>query len=251
MSHLYKRWIGFLALATLLVALLPAPALAARPGSSTKYTALGDSIAVGVGATNNYGYVYYFRDFLSRSGSVELRNKALSGIRSTDLLTQLTIDGSARLAVRTAQVVTISIGGNNLLRCASNNYTTLDTACAASGVAAFKSDWPKILSQIRGSIGSKAKLYVMTLYNPYKGNDPNYATADAYIGQINAEIQNSTYRSAYSYKDADIYADFQGQFGGGNWKICAWTHFCEATRDPHPTDGGHDEISRVHEVIYP
>lgn len=242
-----RRLLALLASLVLVIALVPSAAFAA----GTNYAALGDSIAYGYGATNYYGYVYLFRDYLAKSTTVSLQNKAIPGIKSGGLLNQLQVDLLTRSAVKNAQVITISIGGNNLLGCASSNYSVIDTTCAASGVSAFQSDWPKILYQIRTSIGSKAAIYVMTLYNPYMGNEANYAVADPYVKQINGAIQSSTNITTYNYKVADVYTDFLGQNPDGSWKVCSWTHFCEATRDPHPTNAGHQEINLKHQAIYP
>lgn len=219
--------------------------------AGTPYTALGDSIAYGMGATNNYGYVSHFRDHLtSVYGSVALSNRGVPGMTSSDLTTQLAIDYTTRTAVKNAQVLTISIGGNNLLRCASNNYSVIDTTCSANGANTFKNDWPKILDTVRNGLGSNAKLYVLSLYNPYRGDEPNFAMADPYIKQINSVIQNSTTMAKYNYKVADAYTDFSGRFADGSWKVSAWTHFSESTRDPHPTNAGHQELSRLHEAIF-
>ena len=182
-------WPRRLALALgLLLALAPAPASAAR--ATIRYTALGDSIARGMGATAFYGYVDHFRDYLlTRHRAVVLVNAAIPGMASGDLLLQLRTGPVTRAAVKQAQVLTISIGGNNLLPCASDNYETVDTACAAAGVAAFQRDWPQLLAEIREGIGSRAALYAMTLYNPYPGDHPNYAVADHSIEQLNGTIR--------------------------------------------------------------
>jgi lysophospholipase L1-like esterase len=231
-----------------LLLLLPAPALAA---GRIRYTALGDSIAAGYGATNHYGYVDYFDYYLEKlAAQVRLSNDATPGLSSSGLLIELRYYSSIRDNVRAADVVTISIGGNNLLPCASNNYSTLNTLCAEAGVAAFKYDWPRILATIRTDIGARGQLLVLTLYNPYRGDEANYATADTYIKQINATLQNSSYTSTYGYKVADAYTDFQGKLSDGTWKVCTWTHFCEAVRDPHPTDKGHQELARLHQPLY-
>lgn len=80
-----------------------------------QYTALGDSIAVGVGATNNYGYVNYFRDFLETLyPCVDLANKAAVGVTSSKLLNQLKQDVLTRENVKKANVITLSVGGANL-----------------------------------------------------------------------------------------------------------------------------------------
>jgi lysophospholipase L1-like esterase len=175
------------------------------------------------------------------------------GATSADFLQQLKNDlpPGTRRAIRDAQIITIFIGGNNLDRCVSNNFGTIDTACAAQGVADFERDWPLILQEIRTGIGSQAKLYVATQYNPYKGDDPNYATADPYIRGLAAPINDPANQSAYDYKVVDVYADFQGQLPEGTWKVCNWTHFCEDTRDQHPTQAGYEEIARLHAATYP
>ena len=92
-----------------------------------QYTALGNSIAFGVGASFNvndtenhgYGYVYYFRDFLSTIfPCTNLINRAQSGFTSSDLLQQLqNNDPVTREAVKKANLITINIGGNDLLEC--------------------------------------------------------------------------------------------------------------------------------------
>ena len=231
----------------LLLALAPAPASAAR--ATIRYTALGDSIARGMGATAFYGYVDHFRDHLmTRHRAVVLVNAAIPGMTSGDLLLQLRTDPVTRAAVRHAQVLTISIGGNNLLPCAADNYETVDPACGAAGVAAFQRDWPQILAEIRGGIGSRAALYAMTLYNPYPGDHPNYAVADSYVEQLNDTIRDAGYTAGYRYAYAEVHGAFQGQ-AGGTWRVCLWTHFCEAARDPHPIDSGHREIAALHAAL--
>ena len=244
------RRIGLLAAAVAaLLALMPVTAFGA--GGRLRDTALGDSIAAGYGATNRYGYVNYFRDFLlTLAPRVDLSNDAVPGLNSSGLLFELRYSSTVRDDIRRADVLTVSIGGNNLLPCASNNYSTLNTLCAYAGVAAFRYDWPRMLSTIRADIGARASLLVLTLYNPYRGDEANYATADTYIEQINAAIQNASYRSTYNYKVADAHTDFQGKFADGSWKVCSWTHFCEANRDPHPNDSGHRELARLHQAIY-
>jgi lysophospholipase L1-like esterase len=110
------------------------------------YVALGDSIAYGTGATNDYGYVYLHRDFLATNGTtdtadddktINLTNKAIRGIKTSDLLLQLNVDGGVKKAIRSANLVTASIGGNNLPACATDNYSYIDSSCANNGVSQF------------------------------------------------------------------------------------------------------------------
>lgn len=213
------------------------------------YIALGDSIALGKGETNDYGYVNYFRDFLSTlHHNVILTNNAIVGFTSTDLLNQLKQNQDVRDFVEKAEVITISIGGANLLKCF--NGSTIDDECAANGVLSFVHDWPLIMNEIRNSVGSNVRVLVMTVYNPFPGSSLNFDTAENFIQQINYVIKSLGYRSMFDYQVVDVHDDFWGLFPDGTWKVCTWTHFCELPPNPHSTDSGHIEIARLHEVIF-
>ena len=224
-----------------------------------QYTALGNSIAFGEGASfkvndsenHGYGYVYYFRDFLSTIfPCVNLINLAHPGDTSTNLLQRLQTD-LFREAVKKADLLTISIGGNDLLNCVPQPPPTIP-ACLSNAVATFSLNWPLIMREIRKSIRSHAEIFVMTVYDPFNGENPLVKTA---IQNINHVIQAN--RSTFHYKVVDVHADFLGQFTNTTQpKVCTWTHFCETPGppdflpDPHPTDSGHLEIARLHQLAF-
>lgn len=221
-----------------------------------QYTALGNSIAFGEGASFNvndteqhkYGYVYYFRDFLETIFScVTLTNLAESGFTSSDLLDQLQTD-NAREAVEKADLITISIGGGDLLDCIFPIPAPNLEVCLQNTVVNFTQNWPLIMKEIRKSIRSHAEIFVMTVYNPFIVGTPFFITAEPYIQGINAVIKAN--RSTFHYNVVDVHADFLGQFTNTTQpKVCIWTHSCTVV-DPHPTDCGHLEIARLHELAY-
>lgn len=230
---------------------------AADSRAAVSFVALGDSIAFGLGSSTGRGYIYYFRDFVAAvrpDSDVTVSKRAVPGARSQDLLSLLQNDDlpGTRTLVQGADIVTISIGGNNLLRCSSDNYRNFDTGCAMQNTAQFETDWPAILEEIRARIGSRARLYVITLYNPYPGDAAGYAVVDPYVRRINAAIADPGLQAAYNYAVIDVYADFSGKNAQtGAWNVCGYTHFCDPGPDVHPTDAGHAEIARLHESRYP
>lgn len=226
-----------------------------------QYTALGNSIAFGKGASftvndpenHGYGYVYYLRDFLSTIfPCVNLINLANPGDTSTDLLQKLQTD-VFKEAVKKADVITISIGGNDLLNCVRvPQPPPIIAACLSNAVATFAQNWPLIMREIRKSIRSHAEILVMTIYDPFNDENPLVKTA---IQNINNVIKAN--RFTFHYKVVDVHADFLGQFTNTTQsKICLWTHFCEPPvppdflPNPHPTDSGHLEIARLHELTF-
>ncbi|MDR7002165.1 GDSL-type esterase/lipase family protein [Neobacillus niacini] len=227
-----------------------------------QYTALGNSIAFGEGASfhvndtenHGYGYVYYFRDFLSTIfPCVNLSNLAHPGDTSTNLLQKLQTE-VFREAVKKADLITISIGANDLLICLRQPDPTIP-ACLSNAVATFAQNWPLIMREIRKSIRSHAEILVMTVYNPFIGGTPFFMLAEPFIQGINDVIKAN--RFTFHYKVVDVHADFLGQFTNTTQpKVCIWTHSCENPvppnflPNPHPTDCGHLEIARLHEFIY-
>jgi lysophospholipase L1-like esterase len=173
----------------------------------------------------------------------------LKGIKTGDLLFQISVDQKVRRSIKNADIVTISIGGNNLLACASDNYSSIDDVCAGNGVSDFKDDFKQILGIIK-DLNPNAKIKTLNLYNPYKDdpNDPNekalYDQANHYISEINNEMIDQTL--VFDYIIIDVYSNFSGQFDDKTFKVELYTHFFEAKRDPHPTDLGHQTIAELH-----
>jgi lysophospholipase L1-like esterase len=91
------------------------------------YVALGDTIAEGVAASAGNGYAYRLRDDLARTrGRVDLLNFGQGGSTSSDLVAMLAGNREVRAALRSAHLITLSIGGNHLLGCGRDNFATVD-----------------------------------------------------------------------------------------------------------------------------
>ena len=84
------------------------------------YTALGDSIAYGTGGTGDIGYTDLFNDHLVKiHGEGDFHKLAQDGMTSEDLLGILIAPYDmfgVRSAISESDFITISIGGNDLLR---------------------------------------------------------------------------------------------------------------------------------------
>ena len=97
-----------LSLAMLFTLLPPGAALAASPS----YVALGDSITTGYGLAEEETA---FPTTVANNVGATLTNLAADGETSASLLTKLQTDGSVKTAVSDADVITITIGGNDLM----------------------------------------------------------------------------------------------------------------------------------------
>ena len=117
------------------------------------YVALGDSLAVGVGARR--GYVTRYAEHLRNEIGVRVRtiNLGVSGQTSTQLLYSLRHDPAMRKDLRGAEIVTLNIGLNDLGQ-ASGSYEAgicggpQNKACLREAVNKVEQNWEAIVEEI-------------------------------------------------------------------------------------------------------
>ncbi|AFM43339.1 cell wall-binding protein [Desulfosporosinus acidiphilus SJ4] len=238
--------------------------------SSSSFLSLGDSIACGMSAATGSDYSHLFYNHLladSAFSQLTLNNLAVSGDKSSDLLQRLQTPQYIT-AVGNAKVITISIGGDNLLSpviasvCtafgvnpASPNLTADLAAAMAvnpnknailtslanspalrqalqSGVGQFGTDFPQIIAAIK-TLSPQAQIYVLNLYNPFGEQDPLYPVFDPLIRGINQVLSNN---AGLGYRVADVYTKFRNTSGAVAFNLGA------IQLDPHPTTAGHGAI---------
>jgi lysophospholipase L1-like esterase len=117
------------------------------------YVALGDSLAVGVGARR--GYVTRYAEQLRSDTGVRVRtiNRGVSGQTSTQQLYSIRHDPAMRKDLREAEVVTLNIGLNDLGQ-ASGSYEAgmcggpQNKACLREAVDKVEQNWDAIIEEI-------------------------------------------------------------------------------------------------------
>jgi lysophospholipase L1-like esterase len=164
----------------------PDPAPIGRP----LYVALGNSLAVGVGASNPAvtGYVPQLYELLRQRlacqpagrpscRSLALRNLGMGGATSTTLLATQLPEAVAELQARNndrnphddVQVVTIDIGGNDVFGVVSACAAGPTPECAAliqARLQTFAVNFTQILGELRAAAGPDTVIIAMTYYNP-------------------------------------------------------------------------------------
>ncbi len=168
----------------LMVGLGPGPTLAEETSSRGMYLALGDSLAVGVGATEpgQCGYVGLFGQQYGTGGTVEtLTNLGVSGETSFSLIRNGQLEQGLKAIAdpRTdVHIVTLDIGGNDLLvlrmmgPCLLDPEGYLCQELVSKAKGGFAMTYPVILSALRSELAQdpgEEQFLVMTLYNPFGG----------------------------------------------------------------------------------
>ena len=251
----------------------------ASSGGANDMVSIGDSIAYGLGTPAGQGYSDLFYSYLQSQpelAGTRLFNLAKPGAQSSDLLDQLESDSSLTARLEKAHVVTVSVGGNNLLvpviSCVANAYhldptdpkldaklekaigrdmnrditllrvaisETLETELNA-GVAKFKSNWPEIVQKIKTK-APKSQIYVLTVYNPFSQKDLLFSLFDPYVQQINSAI-----KAEGGYTIADIHTCFLQE----STQMPLNFDILQGQVDPHPTQQGHKLISQILTTLF-
>lgn len=212
--------------------------------TNVKVLGLGDSISAGYAPSESDMYSFYNE---YETGKVQINKKcftyvvgenisndyikatstshAQSGDKTEDLISKLNNEKVLN-DLKNADLVTLCIGANNILSVGLNNLTAYlngsitdeeISSLLNTGVENFKNDYTNTIIPIltRG----KAKIFVMTIYDPYKYFDFNDAEVDgsfvsivntmgerfnnykalliSYLNQINDYIRSEKFQNVY------------------------------------------------------
>jgi lysophospholipase L1-like esterase len=242
-------------------------------GAGGLYVALGDSLAAGYqpgGAElRDTAYPALTATRIGAGGAaLTLENLGCSGETTTSLVKGGKCDFAAGSQLDQAEkllkanddvaLVTIDIGGNDLLRCVRGG-ARIDTACVTAGVGTVKKNLPTILKRLKAAAGPDVPVLVRGYYNPWlaakaldqpvKGVD---AAAKAYTA-LSTAIESAAKSSGTTFVGLDqafstndtTPTTINGRSVPKNAAaICTLTNICTAS-DIHLTDEGAATVARV------
>ena len=223
-----KRILALLLSVVLLFGLVTVAAAADRPF----YLVLGDSIAFGSGLANPREAVY--GKVVADTNGYDYANYAVPGHTTANLMKRMENE-TVRDTIARADIISISIGGNNFLLGNLNallfdgivkqDYTKLDEIAAG-----FLADLDTIVTTIRTQ-NQRAAIVLQTLYNPQTG----------YIGDVYQQGANRLNQALRTYDAAHPGAILIADVGAA---------LTDSDRDfaedrIHPSAVGNEKIARV------
>lgn len=139
------------------------------PKKNVELVALGDSLTVGVGDEKEInGYAGRLAQVMPTEMNgikeVELLETAKKGRRSDELLTQIK-SGAIDDELKKAEFMTLTIGGNDLMKVLRENITSLEKANFDAELPLFEKRYQDIFKQIRKR-NAKAPIVAIGVYNP-------------------------------------------------------------------------------------
>ena len=180
----------------------------ASQGEKLNYVVLGDSIGWGAGVINSNEAA--FGKIVADTNGYNFKNDAVNGYTTSDLLKHLEKDSIAS-DVKNADIISVSIGGNNFLRsdmrtliakASDGDYTLFDEIAAN-----FYEEFSLIIEKIK-TLNPNALILAQTLYNP--GADNIKAVYQQGADRLNAGYARYLEENPGAYELLEIAEPFAG-----------------------------------------
>lgn len=201
----------------------------AHAQAEVRYLALGDSLAAGyraMPATQGYVYRLYRAGVIAPIERTLFANAAVPGVTSAQVLAYQVPQA---LDAFPAEVITLSVGGNDLLR-------IMNGADPGVVLGEFQTNLTLILQRLRSGL-PRTRVYINNLYTI-----PNIAGADAIVPVFNQILTQVA--GAFGVPVADIYSAFLGRP-----ELLLINRPGAGAQEVHPTNAGYAVMAREYARI--
>ena len=139
------------------------------------YVAIGDSLTQGVGdKTSQGGFVPLFAHDLDDTYDVSVvyQNFGVAGNTSKQIYNQITKQTKIQSALKKADVITLTVGGNDVMKVIRTNLTNLSESSFEKPALEYQKQLSDLFTYIRQQ-NKDAQVFVLGIYNPFYLNFPN------------------------------------------------------------------------------
>ncbi|WP_380706071.1 SGNH/GDSL hydrolase family protein [Salinithrix halophila] len=168
------------------------------------YVALGDSITAGYSAPDKRGFATQLAGWLAGVyPSFSYINAGKKGLTSSQLAGYLTISPALRHAIRQSSLMTLDIGGNDLLYAYIKYFFLGNPAIYPHTIRLYAINLHRIYSQLTAL--SLSPLYTLNLYNPF----PHSKSSSTWVPLLNRETEEVS--RIWGVPVVNIYERFLGR----------------------------------------
>ena len=229
-----------------------------KPSTSAKkkvvtYVAIGDSLTKGVGdSTNQGGFVPLLAQSLTNETGLEFNaiNYGVSGNTSSQILSRMQEKKEIRKDLKRAQLLTITVGGNDLRKAILEDTSNLDLDRFEKASKAYEKNLKQIIELARKD-NPDLPVYVVGIYNPLYLNFPDLTELQTLVDQWNqrTEVTLSAYQGVYFVPINDLlYKGIDGKSGVTESELGKETVTNDALYDEdsfHPNNTGYEIIKEA------
>ncbi|WP_059170233.1 GDSL-type esterase/lipase family protein [Bacillus sp. FJAT-27445] len=176
-----------------------------------QYTALGDSLTVGIGTAlfpcSSFVWRYKALSEHALNRQIDVNIFAKTGATSREIL-QFFSWPKVAVNVASADIITITVGGNDLIDAAEVFLATFDTQVLKKALDESTANIGKILEEIhtlKSGVDNSYIIRLVNLYNPF----PKIPEADRWIQDFNAHLETISKKPHIGV--VDVYHAFSGR----------------------------------------
>ncbi|WP_306474591.1 SGNH/GDSL hydrolase family protein [Streptococcus sp.] len=224
-----------------------------KPSTSAKkkvvtYVAIGDSLTKGVGdSTNQGGFVPLLAQSLTNETGLEFKaiNYGVSGNTSSQILSRMQEKKEIRKDLKQAQLLTITVGGNDLRKAILEDTSNLDLDRFEKASKTYEKNLKQIIELARKD-NPDLPVYVVGIYNPLYLNFPDLTELQTLVDQWNQRTEEtlSAYQGVYFVPINDLlYKGIDGKSGVTESELGKETVTNDALYDEgsfHPNNTGYE-----------
>ena len=224
-----------------------------KPSTSAKkkvvtYVAIGDSLTKGVGdSTNQGGFVPLLAQSLTNETGLEFKaiNYGVSGNTSGQILSRMQEKKEIRKDLKQAQLLTITVGGNDLRKAILEDTSNLDLDRFEKASKTYEKNLKQIIELTRKD-NPDLPVYVVGIYNPLYLNFPDLTELQTLVDQWNQRTEEtlSAYQGVYFVPINDLlYKGIDGKSGVTESELGKETVTNDALYDEdsfHPNNTGYE-----------
>lgn len=212
------------------------------------YVAIGDSLTKGVGdSTNQGGFVPLLAQSLTNETDLEFKaiNYGVSGNTSGQILLRMQEKKEIRKDLKRAQLLTITVGGNDLRKAILEDTSNLDLDRFEKASKTYEKNLKQIIELARKD-NPDLPVYVMGIYNPLYLNFPDLTELQTLVDQWNQRTEEilSAYQGVYFVPINDLlYKGIDGKSGVTESELGKETVTNDALYDEdsfHPNNTGYE-----------
>lgn len=214
------------------------------------YVALGDSLTEGVGdttgqggfvpllaqsLTNNYGY------------EVEYQNFGISGNTSNQILKRMKEKQELKLALQEANLLTITVGGNDLRKVIIKNITNLKLSTFDKPAKEYGKRLESII-QVARKDNPSLPIYVVGIYNPFFLSLPELTEMQVIVDKWNTTTEETVakYENVYFVGINDLlYRGLEGEAGISQLNQSQSNNLLFEEDQFHPNNTGYEIIKKA------
>ncbi|HFU3729464.1 TPA: SGNH/GDSL hydrolase family protein [Streptococcus suis] len=215
-----------------------------------RYLALGDSLTEGVGdVTGQGGFVPLLAQSLVNEYGyeVDVQNFGVSGNTSKQILKRMKENEELQQALKEADLLTLTVGGNDLRKVIVSNLSNLKLSTFDKPAREYGRNLERIVKRARQE-NADLPIYILGIYNPFYLSFPELTEMQTVVDKWNQTTKQITekYKDVYFVEINDLlYKGLEGEMGLSQSSSASTNNLLYEDDHFHPNNTGYEIMKKA------